>query len=372
MSHAGLKQQLIAVPSSGPARQSGRYEIDQQRAEETRSVERADVQENVARLLEMNTLSEEELGWIKARSSRPPEAPVVRSATSAVFAKEGEEAAFGALQPFYREPTLERVQLQFEDLSLDPSHNPLAHSSLEPPAKQHPSVSIAWGVAVGALALLSVGYLAALASSTGSGSSSTAVSPARRAMVPHVIGLDSPEPAGLLSEPPAVVVAEPAPEEVPWSSNAAEPAQPPQVLPSALRPEAPTPAVAAPAVAAPAAPPQTTLRQRIRAWRAREAAARAASAAQPLAPALPGQPSRDDIKVGLQSVRAALQACAGTTHGMSTARVTISGSGRVASATIEGAFAGTPQGSCMARALRGAAFPRFGTPSLQVTYPFRL
>jgi hypothetical protein len=371
MSHAGLKRQLIAVPSSGPARQSGRYEIDPERAEEAESVERADVHENIARLLEMNTLSEEELAWIKARSSRPPAAPPARTATSAVFAKEGEEAAFGALQPFYREPTLERVQLQFEDLSLDPSHNPLARSSLEPPAKQHPSVPIAWGLAVGALALLSVGYLAALASSSAPGTSRTVGSPARRAMAPHVVSLETPEPVGVLSNAAPVAPAAVAAEEVPWSSAASaapEPAQPGQDLPSAAHAEAVT-AAAEPAAAA---PPRTTLRERVRAWRAREAAARAASAAQSLTPAMPNQPSREDIKAGLQNVRAALQACAGPAHGMSTAHVTIAGTGRVAAATIEGAFAGTPQGSCMARALRGAAFPRFGAPSLQVTYPFRL
>ena len=133
MSHAGLKQQLIAVPSVGPARPSGRYEIDKNRAPEPSVLESAEAQENVARLLEINRLSEEELGWIQARSSRPPEPIVLRSATSAVFAKEGDDPAFGALQPFYREPTLERVQLHFADLSLDPSQNPLAHSSLQPP-----------------------------------------------------------------------------------------------------------------------------------------------------------------------------------------------------------------------------------------------
>jgi hypothetical protein len=366
MSHAGLKQQLIAVPSVGPARPSGRYEIDKNRAQEPSPMERADVHENIARLLEINTLSEEELGWIKARSSRPPAPAALRPATSAVFAKEGDDPAFGALQPFYREPTLERVQLQFEDLSLDPSQNPLAHSSLEPPAKRHPSVSLAWGIAVGALALSSVGYLAALAGWVGPGNSTTVISPARRAMAPHVVAWAPPEPVGTLSEEPVAPVAEPTSDDVPWSvTDMDEPATAARPSPaSAVQPQTP---------AAPARP-QLTLRQRVAAWRAREAAARAASAAKPLANAtsLPAQPSRDEIKQGLEGARPALQACAGTAHGLSTAHVTLTGTGRVASATIEGAFAGTPEGSCMARALRAAAFPRFSTPSLQVTYPFRL
>jgi hypothetical protein len=368
MSHAGLKQQLIAVPSVGPARPSGRYEIDKNRAHEPSAMERPEVQENIARLLEINTLSEEELGWIKARSSRPPEPVVVRAATSAVFAKEGDDPAFGALQPFYREPTLERVQLQFEDLSLDPSQNPLAHSSLQPPAKRHPSVSLAWGLAVGALALSSVGYLAALAGLAGSGSSTTVISPARRAMAPHVVAWVPPEPTGTLSEPPVARVAAPQPNDVPWSvTDMDEPAVATQASSAAaVMPQAPAAAVSTRA--------PLTLRQRVAAWRAREAAARAASAAKPLASAtsLPAQPSRDEIKLGLESARPALQACAGSAHGLSTAHVTVTGAGRVAAATIEGAFAGTPEGSCMARALRGAAFPRFSAPSLQVTYPFRL
>jgi hypothetical protein len=368
MSRAGLKQQLIAVPSVGPARPSGRYEIDKTRTQEPSPMERADVRENIARLLEINRLSEEELGWIQARSSRPPEPTVVRPATSAVFVKEGDDREFGALQPFYREPTLERVQLQFADLSLDPSQNPLAHSSLRPPAKRHPSVPLAWGIAVGALALSSVGYLAALAGWVGPGSSTTVISPARRAMAPHVVAWVPPEPVGTLSEQPIAAVAEPTSDDVLWSvtdmDDQAVPARRNPVTALQLQPPAP---------AAPARP-QLTLRQRVAAWRAREAAARAASAARPLASAtsLPEQPSRDEIKQGLDSARPALQACAGSAHGLSTAHVTVTGAGRVASVTIDGAFAGTPEGSCMARALRAAAFPRFSTPSLQVTYPFRL
>jgi hypothetical protein len=222
------------------------------------------------------------------------------------------------------------------------------------------------------LALSSVGYLAALAGWVGPGSSTTVISPARRAMAPHVVAWVPPEPVGTRSEQPVAAVAEPTSDDVPWSvsdsvSDMDEPAVPARPNPvSAVQPQPPAPA-------APARP-QLTLRQRVAAWRAREAAARAASAARPLASAasLPEQPSRDEIKQGLDSARPALQACAGSAHGLSTAHVTVTSAGRVASATIDGAFAGTPEGSCMARVLRAAAFPRFSTPSLQVTYPFRL
>jgi hypothetical protein len=82
--------------------------------------------------------------------------------------------------------------------------------------------------------------------------------------------------------------------------------------------------------------------------------------------------SRTQVQNSLESVRSQLQSCAAGVHGRTTANVTISGAGRVTYATIEGAFAGTPQGSCMARALRGAQFPQFASPQLRVRYPFAL
>jgi hypothetical protein len=81
-------------------------------------------------------------------------------------------------------------------------------------------------------------------------------------------------------------------------------------------------------------------------------------------------PSRAEVQLGLESVRSALQDCAAGGHGRMTANVTISGAGRVTYSTIEGAFAGTPQGSCMALALRAAQFPPFTSAQLRVRYPF--
>jgi hypothetical protein len=71
-------------------------------------------------------------------------------------------------------------------------------------------------------------------------------------------------------------------------------------------------------------------------------------------------------------MRGQLQTCAAGEHGRMKANVTISGAGRVTYATIEGAFAGTPQGSCMARALRGTQCPQFASPLLRGGYPFAL
>jgi hypothetical protein len=87
---------------------------------------------------------------------------------------------------------------------------------------------------------------------------------------------------------------------------------------------------------------------------------------------LPQQPSRDEIKRALDATRPALETCIGSAHGTTFANVTIAGSGRVIHSSIEGAFAGTPQGSCMARALRSATFPRFSTARMTVRFPFVL
>jgi hypothetical protein len=85
---------------------------------------------------------------------------------------------------------------------------------------------------------------------------------------------------------------------------------------------------------------------------------------------LPEQPSREAVQSGIEAVRSELAACAADAHGSMFADLTIAGSGRVSYSMVEGAYAGTPQGSCMARALRTAHFPQFSMPSLKVRYPF--
>jgi hypothetical protein len=85
---------------------------------------------------------------------------------------------------------------------------------------------------------------------------------------------------------------------------------------------------------------------------------------------LPEQPDREVVQSGIEALRPELAACAAGVHGSMFANVTIAGSGRVTYTTVEGAYAGSPQGSCMARALRTASFPQFSAPSLKVRYPF--
>ena len=55
------------------------------------------------------------------------------------------------------------------------------------------------------------------------------------------------------------------------------------------------------------------------------------------------------------------------------ATVTINPSGRVSSAQVTGKFAGTPTGTCVASAVKGASFPRFkGQAMSGIDYPFML
>lgn len=90
--------------------------------------------------------------------------------------------------------------------------------------------------------------------------------------------------------------------------------------------------------------------------------------------AAPGrvQPSRQDVQQALLAMRARIEACAAGRSGMVDARVGIAGTGRVTRALIQGDFAGTQQGSCMARALRAATVAPFSGPVVQVQFPFVL
>lgn len=84
---------------------------------------------------------------------------------------------------------------------------------------------------------------------------------------------------------------------------------------------------------------------------------------------LPRRPSRDQVKDTMLAAWSKLTECAGDVHGTSYANLTISADGRVTYSLIDGALAGTPEGSCMARALRTVSFPRFSGPPFKVRYP---
>lgn len=107
--------------------------------------------------------------------------------------------------------------------------------------------------------------------------------------------------------------------------------------------------------------------------------AQAAAAPPPPAPRpavesredLPDAPTREQVQAAFRAVMPNLRACTGL-HGAVPVRVTISGSGRVTVAVVQGHLAGTPEGSCIARAVRTARLPPFRQRRLNVNYPFVL
>ncbi len=101
-------------------------------------------------------------------------------------------------------------------------------------------------------------------------------------------------------------------------------------------------------------------------------ASEAASAPEAAPEDLRAAPSREEVQRALDAVRPGVAECAAGAPGLVTVEVTVGSSGRVRSALVHGVFAGTPEGSCMARAVRRARFPRFTDESVTIRYPYRL
>ena len=73
------------------------------------------------------------------------------------------------------------------------------------------------------------------------------------------------------------------------------------------------------------------------------------------------------------AVQPAVSASGGGEHGIATVRVTLTGSsGHVGNAVVSGPFAGTPVGTCVARAVHDATVSPFSQASFSLTYPFRI
>jgi predicted Zn finger-like uncharacterized protein len=93
--------------------------------------------------------------------------------------------------------------------------------------------------------------------------------------------------------------------------------------------------------------------------------------AEPVAD-LPDSPSRDETLAAMHGVEAAVRGCGGSEPITGTAEVSISvagTTGRVTSATVTGITGNV--GSCIARAVRAARFPRFNKPTFSIKYPYR-
>jgi hypothetical protein len=85
---------------------------------------------------------------------------------------------------------------------------------------------------------------------------------------------------------------------------------------------------------------------------------------------LPDKLSREQVQTGMNAVAGNVKNCGQGKTGAVTVQAVISSAGRVTSANTTGTFAGTPEGLCAARAVRGARFPQAKNP-LTVTYPFK-
>ena len=86
---------------------------------------------------------------------------------------------------------------------------------------------------------------------------------------------------------------------------------------------------------------------------------------------LPKTPSRNDVISALKGVKGAVAACGKGQSGIATVQVTVAGStGRVTNAQVSGVTG--PPGSCIAKAVRKAKFPKFQQKVFKVKYPFKL
>jgi hypothetical protein len=343
-----------------------------------------------------------------------PQSPVLesntepaRGVTSGVFeSKQGQGRDRGgfdgladpviALQPYYRgdEAQSDRAQIQIDDFSLQVG-NPFLASSLVPPARR--PLELGRLLRIAGVTILALAAATSAAWLVSRSAAATRASDARPRVAAAAIAAASPARAAELASLP-----EPATSQArPSSAVAPAPTVNGPVRNAATASAAPTPSVAAPvtsatrpALAAPSSQPQAANAGAAAVAVAATAhAAPAPAAVDPTvaAPAsaiavdptagvaasdesgaLPEAPARADVVAGFEQIRDDLVKCAGGKHGIVDIDATIANSGRVAHALIDGAFRGTPEGSCIARAVRTAHFPRFSQASLKVDYPLSL
>lgn len=95
------------------------------------------------------------------------------------------------------------------------------------------------------------------------------------------------------------------------------------------------------------------------------------SAAAAPASNLPEKPSREDVLDAMKGVTDAVKACGKGQSGVAFANVTVTGkTGRVSNVEVTGMTGDV--GSCIARSVRKASFPKFKADNFQVKFPFRL
>ncbi len=371
-------------PALGTEREegSGRFLIDPTRASGTMIPPAEDGAPSVAALAEIEPrevepLAVEALQIVAPRVSLPPPVPAfalsksaraVAPVASVPAPAPASTPELDALHPLYRGLSIsERAEPRVDDLSFH-LDNPFARSSLvAPPKKPFPVAKAVLGT-VGVAMLAALGYATTIHQLD---------APRTEASLPtpHVVTKPASHapivPAAVTAvEAPAVAVVAPVAEPV------AAVAQPVAPIAAPTKPRT-TATGSASAKTEAKTEPKTAAHDEPTAAEEAPSAAEPSPAADTSAPApeeeaLPETPTREQIMASFEKVRDDLVTCADGGHGLLTTGVTISGAGRVTYATVDGVFAGTPQGSCMARALRKASFPRFSSPNLKISFPFSL
>lgn len=84
-----------------------------------------------------------------------------------------------------------------------------------------------------------------------------------------------------------------------------------------------------------------------------------------------GKPTREEVLAGFRAIRGAVGACVAGRHGVADVRARIASGGQVTYSVVNGDFAGTPAGTCIARAVRKARFPKFSGEPFEVGFPYR-
>jgi hypothetical protein len=87
---------------------------------------------------------------------------------------------------------------------------------------------------------------------------------------------------------------------------------------------------------------------------------------------VPQGPTRSEVITRLESVRPAVHACAAGRSGVADLDITIAHTGTVMHVLVGGDFAGTTEGSCIARAVRQAHFPAFKQERFRLLYPYAI
>lgn len=176
------------------------------------------------------------------------------------------------------------------------------------------------------------------------------------------------QPTNAMAEPK---IEQPAPAEkpTPTSAEAVSAAPSTPTTPAPLPKQAPSSEDGA----APALKQKPALTASARGERVRRSA-RASKATATPAPVgdLPQGPTRTEVVARLESVRSSVQACAAGRSGVADLDITIAHTGVVMHVLVGGDFAGTTEGSCIARAVRQARFPQFKQERFRLLYPYAM